>query len=192
MLDSSACETVEIDQAVVRIAERFFSYDSSQFPVHLADGRAFLLSSRERYDVIIFDAYGGGNHPYHMLTQECFELARNRLRPGGMLIVNFLGYVEAAKGRLVRAVEATLRAAFKEVEIFSSEASRGYANVIFVAHEAGASVYWPEGMYERRSSFIAGSSPRILTDSRNPVMLWSAAVEERWREESYMMLRPGM
>jgi hypothetical protein len=32
----------------------------------------------------------------------------------------------------------------------------------------------------------------VLTDSWNPVALWGSAVEERWREESRMMLEAGM
>jgi hypothetical protein len=105
-----------------------------------------------------------------------------------MLVMNFLGYVEGAEARFVRAVEATLRGAFEHVEVFSSEASRGYANVIFVARQAPARVGWPGGPYQPRPSFLDGGPRETITDSWNPVATWGTAVERRWREESRKML----
>lgn len=190
-LEAGSCETVEIDPGVVGVAERFFSFDASLYPVHVADGRAFLFSTREKYDAIVFDAYAGGNHPSHMLTLECFELAKSRLRSGGILVVNFLGYVTGPHDRLVRALEKTLREVFERLDIFSSQAVEDYANAIFVAHGAEFSIDWPGGPYDRTATFLDERPCQLLTDSRNPVAVWSAAVERRWREESRRMLSAG-
>jgi spermidine synthase len=186
-----SCTTVEVDPAIVDIAETHFSFDASKHVVITSDGRVFLNSTQDRYDAIVFDAYGGGNHPYHMLTKECFELAGSRLRPRGLFIVNFLGYVSGPHDKLVRSLEATLRAVFEEVEIFASEEIEGYANVIFAAHGADVHVDDPGVMYTRRQSFIDKRPSLLLTDSCSPVALWSAAVEQRWREESARMLSAG-
>jgi spermidine synthase len=191
LLESGRCETVEIDPAMVEAAAGPFGFDLAGNVVHVADGRAFMLTSQERYAAIVFDAYGGGSHPWHLLTRESFALARERLRPGGMLVVNFLGYVSGENDELVRALEATLRAVFSEVEIFASPVADDYANVIFVAHEGRSRVLWNEDLYQRRGSFLEGRSAQVVTDSLNPIALWSAAVEHRWRDESRRMLRMG-
>lgn len=188
VLEPGECMTVEVDPAILGTARGFFAFDSAQFPVHIADGRAFLLKSHDAYDAVIFDAYGGGNHPYHLLTKECLELARSRLRPDGMLVLNYLGYVRGVDGRLVRSLEATLRAVLADVDIYASEEVEGYANAIFLAHPPGIEIDWPEGPYERVTSFLDGNRAQLLTDSRNPVALWTAAVEQRWRDESRRML----
>ncbi len=188
LLEPGSCLTVEVDPATVQVAEEYFLFDVSRYPVRVADGRVFLLSSQECYGAVIFDAYGGGNHPYHMLTRECFELVKARLHPGGMFVLNYLGYVGGPNGRFVRSLEATLRAVFEHVEVYSSEEVADYANVIFVAHGPGVEIDWPPGVYERRLTFLDNRPVQLLADSRNPVALWSAAVEQRWREESQRML----
>ena len=80
---------------------------------------------------------------------------------------------------------------FEEVDIFSSEEVGGYANVIFVAHGPDVRIDWPAGPYEPRGSFLDKRPVRTLTDSRSPVLLWNAAIEQRWREESKMILAGG-
>ena len=52
------------------------------------DARPFLRRTDERYDVIIVDVYRQPYIPFYLATREFFELARDRLRPGGMVVVN--------------------------------------------------------------------------------------------------------
>ena len=104
-------------------------------------------------------------------------------------VVNFLGFVSGENDALVRSLEVTLRAVFPEVEVYTSLQADDYANVIFVAHNGCASVQWSEGPYQRRGTFLDGRAAQVVTDSLNPIALWSAAVERRWREESRRMLQ---
>jgi spermidine synthase len=85
-------DVVEIEPAVVQ-ASRFFTGLSGDFlgdpRVHLviADGRNFLRTTPERYDVIISEP----SNPWiggiaTLFTVEAFEAARQRLRPGGLMV----------------------------------------------------------------------------------------------------------
>ena len=62
--------------------------DNPKLTVHDADARPFLRRTDERYDLIIVDAYHQPYVPFYLATREFFELARNRLRPGGIVALN--------------------------------------------------------------------------------------------------------
>ena len=53
-----------------------------------ADGRVFLNRSKDRYDLILLDAYRGGYVPFHLLTREFYTLVKSRLTPGGAVAFN--------------------------------------------------------------------------------------------------------
>ncbi len=55
---------------------------------HTADARPWLRQSEGGYDVIMVDAYRQPYIPFYLATEEFFELARDRLAPGGVVIVN--------------------------------------------------------------------------------------------------------
>ena len=48
--------------------------------VRTADARPFLQSSRQRYDLILIDAYRQPYVPFYLATREFFALCRDRLR----------------------------------------------------------------------------------------------------------------
>jgi spermidine synthase len=88
----SRIDIVELEPAVVE-ASRFFSHvngdvlKDSRVTVVIADGRNFLLTTPERYDVIISEP----SNPWiaglaSLFSVEFFELARSRLKPGGLML----------------------------------------------------------------------------------------------------------
>ena len=52
------------------------------------DARPYLRRTDRRYDVIMVDAYRQPYIPFYLATREFFQLARDRLEPGGVVIVN--------------------------------------------------------------------------------------------------------
>ncbi|MFH1022037.1 MAG: fused MFS/spermidine synthase [Planctomycetota bacterium] len=187
-LPPGMCESVEIDPSVAEAARRFFACDPEHYPVHIADGRAFLMTSARRYGAVVIDAYGGWNYPYHLLTRECFDLARRRLVPGGFLVVNFQGYLRGSEDRLLRSVERTLRSVFEEVEICAWLERDDSGNAVLVAHGRDARFDWPgdrHPCFETVSTFLDARPTPVLTDSRNPTELWSAVTEQHVRRSSF-------
>jgi spermidine synthase len=82
-------DTVELDQRVIDVAKQFFALrETPRVRYIAADGRVFLNRSKERYDLILLDAYRGGYVPFHLLTREFYTLVKNRLTPGGAVAFN--------------------------------------------------------------------------------------------------------
>lgn len=80
---------VEIDPELEEVGNRFFDMDSNEnLEVHAADARPWLRRSEGGYDAIFVDAYRQPYIPFYLATREFFELVRERLAPGGVVVVN--------------------------------------------------------------------------------------------------------
>jgi spermidine synthase len=105
---------VEIDPKLNEVARRFFGADENpRLTLIAADGRPFLETTDRRYDLIVVDAYRQPYVPFQLATQEFFELAHDRLRPGGVLAVN-VAATPHDEG-LERAIGTTALTAFPQV-----------------------------------------------------------------------------
>jgi spermidine synthase len=105
---------VEIDPDVTKAGRRYLGLDDNpRLEVHTADARPFLRSQDERYDLIFVDAYRPPYVPFYLATQEFFELARERLAPGGIIALNVA--MVPGDERLVEGVGGTLAAEFPAV-----------------------------------------------------------------------------
>ena len=81
----------EIDPAVNRIASdpRFFCYlqnAHADLQVVLGDARLSLTESKDRFDLIVLDAYSSDAIPVHLLTREALALYQSRLTEHGVLV----------------------------------------------------------------------------------------------------------
>jgi hypothetical protein len=81
--------------------------------VHAADARPWLRATGRRFDVIYVDAYRQPYIPFYLATREFFALARDRLNPGGVVMVN-VGHPERSS-RLEQVLSATMGAVFAHV-----------------------------------------------------------------------------
>ena len=83
----------EIDPEVVRIAAnpRFFSFLSACAPdagIVLGDARLTLAAARQRYDLIVIDAFSSDAIPVHLLTREAIAGYLSRLEDDGVLVMH--------------------------------------------------------------------------------------------------------
>ncbi|MEA2155627.1 MAG: hypothetical protein QOE11_1767 [Solirubrobacteraceae bacterium] len=106
-------DAVEIDGELTDIGRRYFDLRAPRLRTHTADARPYLRRTRERYDAIVVDAYRQPYIPFYLATKEFFALARDRLRPGGVVIVN-VGHPERSS-RLERVLSATMASVFPTV-----------------------------------------------------------------------------
>jgi spermidine synthase len=105
---------VEIDPDVTKAGRRYLGLDDNpRLEVHTADARPFLRSRDDRYDLIFVDAYRPPYVPFYLATQEFFELARERLRAGGIIALNVA--MVPGDERLVEGVGGTLATEFPAV-----------------------------------------------------------------------------
>jgi spermidine synthase len=175
-------DNVELDQVVVDAARRHFGFQTGpRQRVFVRDGRIFLRQSRDRYDIIILDAFRGGYIPFHLKTQEFLQMARDHLTPTGIVVGNL-----HFGTRLYDADRATYDAVFDQVYPFVGRAD---SNVILIATTASNRLTVAElrsraeqlqrehnfdfdlttqvGFYQERAPY--NRRAKVLTDDHAPV-----------------------
>ncbi len=92
IVPEATIDTVEIDPAVVRVAETYFGYKPGpRQRVFVEDGRAFIGRVHKQgghYDIVMLDAFDDDYIPAHLLTREFFALIKEILSPDGLLVSN--------------------------------------------------------------------------------------------------------
>jgi len=104
---------VELDPVVTEAGRRYLGLgDNPRLHTITADGRPFLMATRNRYDIIVVDAYRQPYIPFYLATREFFALAREHLRPGGLIALNIADV--PGDDRLSRAIGSTLLSVFPQ------------------------------------------------------------------------------
>nr|MBA2546264.1 fused MFS/spermidine synthase [Solirubrobacterales bacterium] len=104
---------VEIDAKLTELGEEYFGLDNPNLETHHEDARPWLQGADDDYDVIMVDAYRQPYIPFYLATAEFFELVRDRLAPGGVVIVN-AGHPEG-NDDLEKVLGATMASVFPTV-----------------------------------------------------------------------------
>src|SRR5262249_26033362 len=117
---------VELDPAVVDLAKKHFGVrEEDKFKITVADGRSYLVKSRETWNVIMIDAYRGPFVPFHLLTEEFYRVVKSKLKPGGGVVQN----IQPPPWMFDWGV-ATIQKVFSNVEVFDAG-----GNIVAIAYE---------------------------------------------------------
>ncbi|MDB5864553.1 MAG: hypothetical protein JWO70_2359 [Betaproteobacteria bacterium] len=88
----AAIDVVDIDPDVVHVAKEYFGFrEDASLKAHVGDGRKFVESVREPYDVVFLDAFGTRNVPPHLTTLEFMRAVKHSVKPTGVVIGNIWG-----------------------------------------------------------------------------------------------------
>lgn len=156
---------VEIDPELEEVGREYFDMGSNEnLTVHNEDARPWLRRSEGDFDVILVDAYRQPYIPFYLATTEFFELARDRLAPGGLVIVN-AGHPEG-NDDLERVLAATMAETFPTVLRDPIEPT----NTLLIGTEAPASA---AGIERAAETF----PDELAAVARNQALLLAPALE---------------
>jgi spermidine synthase len=115
LFPATQVDAVEIDGELSDIGRRWFGMTPRPtLHVHADDARPWLRRQPDRrFDAISVDAYRQPYIPFYLTTREFFAEVRDRLAPGGVLIVN-VGHPEG-EDQLEKVLSATIGDAFPHV-----------------------------------------------------------------------------
>ena len=177
---------VELDPDVVRVAEQWFELPTDpRLEVTTQDGRRFLQTNDERWDLIVVDAYFADSIPFHLATAQFLELARSRLTPGGVVVSNVIGGITGDGSKLLRSMTKTYQAVFPTVALHPVGGD-GYGNVIFVATDGALPA---ESVLEENWGRIRAGAPQALDLTGAIRARWNRPVETRRRPAAHGRLR---
>jgi spermidine synthase len=130
-------DLVELDPALIGMARQFFPSESSSLfsdsrvHLHYADGRYYLKSARDTFDVIIVNVPDPQTAQLNRFyTAEFFRSAREHLAPGGLLALQLRSSEETISPDLaefLRCINHTLREEFPYVVAIPGETTHFFA-----------------------------------------------------------------
>src|SRR6201992_4012711 len=108
--------SVELDPDVEALAKKYFGIkDEPNFHLVNQDGRLFLQQSKDKYDIILIDAYRGPFVPFHLLTKEFYQIVKDHLADGGVVAQN----VEPSTMLFDSAVK-TIQSVFPQLDFYEA------------------------------------------------------------------------
>jgi len=186
-------DVVEINPAVVSVAQQFFGLQPDKLHITIDDGRHFLNRCHKQYDTVILDAFLGDSSPSHLLTREAFDSIRAVLRPGGTLVINSFADLSPGRDFFTASLSKTLKAVFPGVRMHYSDSGAAF----FVASNRPLSgfVHTPDlvgihplvhGQTVAALANVVETAPAhglVLTDDYNPVEFYDAPNREEVRRK---------
>lgn len=135
-------DVVEIDPKLTELAKKHFRLEENpRMRIFHEDGRVFLNSTEEKYDVIFGDAFQSlYSIPYQLTTKEAVQKEYDALNDDGIVILNTISSIEGKKGRFLRAEYETYKTIFPQVYLFPvrhPDDGEKIQNVILVALKSG-------------------------------------------------------
>jgi spermidine synthase len=116
LYSNSQIDVIEIDPGVTLVAQELLGLRSDTTIItHNEDARMFLAGEpRQKYDLIMGDAFNDYSVPYHLTTREFNEHVHAWLSADGLYMVNL---IDGPRRDFLRAYTNTLRQTFKHVYV---------------------------------------------------------------------------
>lgn len=178
---SVAITGVEIDPAVLDLARRHFALDGPNLTAVAEDARTFLARGRTRVDAVALDVFRGSHVPFHCATREFFLLVKDRLDPGGALMMNVA--VLSDRDRALTGLLNTIASVFPDTAVWHPEGARN--RFILASGAPGlldrlAANPVPDDLAEWRREIALEIRPvafdpagPVFTDDRSPLDLYT-------------------
>ncbi len=125
-------DSVELDARIAEVAVRYFGLHPNGELI-IDDGRHYIRSTQQRYDLVILDVYQADIPPGHLLNFEAFSQLQALLNPGGFFVINYPGFLTGSIGYGGRSIYRTLLEAGYEVHILPTAKDEHSGNNLYIA-----------------------------------------------------------
>lgn len=125
-------DVVELDERIKDVTLKYFGLDPATNVV-VDDGRHYINTVQKKYDIITLDVFISETPPAQLISVESFKKMKEKLKPGGMVMMNFYGYLNGELGRSGRSVYKTFQEAGFDTKLFVTPGEEGARNLILLA-----------------------------------------------------------
>ncbi len=181
-------DSIEIDPQVALAANNYFSYQSTGQSL-VGDARYQVKQLEKVYDIIVHDCFTGGAEPIHLLSVEMISILKSRLKPGGILVLNFVGFLHGDNSLAVASIAKTLDTLFAHKRTFVSAPNENFNDFIFYVSDqplhlpsSPANKRIEAWLKDREINVLDDKEAIVVTDDFNPLESMQVAKAERYRE----------
>lgn len=147
---------IEIDRNIVNLRELYFN--KSDDKIIISDGRNYLNSTDEMYDLIILDVYQNISMPINLTTREFFEDCKAHLNRNGIIALN-IGLGNSLNSNLVLALSGTLKCVCPNVYKYKTKSDN---NVIVYGSEKNLEL----SLKEQNKNHLKDETKKLFKDSQ--------------------------
>jgi spermidine synthase len=148
-------DVVEIDPLLIELAYEYFDAPhDARLRTFVQDGKKYMESTHEKYDMILIDAFSGYSIPAHLLDSSAVSLYKKHLTDGGVLGINALSRITSFKRQFAKEVCTTFEEVFAHTAVFQADPDYGYKdeqNVLIVASNTEISFDYLQSVDVRES-----------------------------------------
>lgn len=195
-------EGCELDERIADAARTYF-YPHHDYPVYVDDARHLIRTTKNRYDIVMFDVFAGEHQPPHVLTLESFLEVKRIMPPNGLVIINSHGIISGDRGLGTRSLIKTIKEAGYDLRILTTPGPPEIRNIVYAASPAAldfsgldtlrqnkccrTTVFVPIPLPFTPHERIPTADAFVLTDNQPILELLNQPVNELWRQ--YVMGR---
>ncbi len=134
----SKIDVVEIDPKMTELAKNYFKLtDNKNLNIYHEDGRVYLNKTKEKYDVVFWDAFSSHYYiPYQLTTKEAIQKTYDILNKDWVVVLNIISAIEWEAWLFLQAEYKTYKSIFPQVYIFPVRNKNDWnevQNIILVA-----------------------------------------------------------
>lgn len=137
-------DVVEIEPDLYHLAQEYFDLsDTKRISNFAEDARVYLSRTNKKYDVIFADLFSTNMAaPFHLTTYEYYQLVKQRLKPNGILLINYAGKPESEAPSLTGSVVKTVTRVFPNTTAYQlrPEQPTRSQNIVFVARNGSTPI----------------------------------------------------
>ena len=187
-------DIVEIDPKLERIAVNYFDFEPENYNIYFTDGRYFINTTSQNYDLIVIDAFGGDYVPGHLLSLEALGQFKEHLNQSGVLAINIVSFLDS---KLSQSLYKTLKQVYPDV-LVSARTQDKWTNVLFFAgsnllDDIGTIVkekcpteecidLYQDILANDLTEIVLDQDIKIITDNHNPSNLWQVKSSQDLRQ----------
>jgi spermidine synthase len=121
-LPNAKVDVVERDPKLKKISERFFGLTPHKnLNIVFGDGRKYLETTNNIYDLILIDAFEHSTIPASLSTLEFADFTKLRISNKGVVAVNVISTYYGQQPSILRQHYATHSSVFKHVDIYPAD-----------------------------------------------------------------------
>ena len=175
--EDKTIDVSEIDEKMTELAIEQFNLDinNERLNVYHQDGRSFLNTTKNKYDVILIDAFKGENAPFELTTYEAMKNARNILNENGIVITNVISSVTGEDSDFIKYEYSTYKKVFDDVKVFKVKDAKDNItqNLILIGFKGDKNI--DDNKYEEYKDLLDmelvdfSSDKGISTDNYAPI-----------------------
>lgn len=124
-------DIVEIDHRLKEIAINYFGYDPLLSNLIIDDGRHYIRTTKEKYDIVVIDVLIGEVQPSHIFSMEGFQDLITILNEDAIVVLNFQGTLNDARYSVgPKSIYKTMKEAGFELAYYSNDKGLNNSEVI--------------------------------------------------------------